>query len=85
VALAQRVAFGRNVAIVEAEERRAELGNELEGGVDLEFGEFERVLARREPRAIEGALNIRCGGRSCAEATATRGPTTPAEPTRSGS
>jgi hypothetical protein len=30
--------------IVEAEERRAELGEELEGRVDLQFGEFERVV-----------------------------------------
>jgi len=44
--LGERPAFGGDVAVVEAEARNAELGDELERRVELRLGGAERVLGR---------------------------------------
>ena len=53
--LGERPAFGGDVAVVEAEARNAELGDELERRVELRLGGGERVLARRKPGAVKCA------------------------------
>ena len=50
------IAFGRDVAVVEAEERHAELGEELEGHVGLVLGLGHGVAAVGQPRPVERAL-----------------------------
>src|SRR5690606_31136478 len=62
VALLQRRALGRYVAIVEGEEGHAELVEELEGVLQLLLRALERV-ARGVPRAIEGARAEDVGAR----------------------
>ena len=52
VALGERRAFGRDVGIVEAEERHIEQVEQLEGDVGLELGAFHALVV---PGAIEGA------------------------------
>ncbi len=54
-ALGEGGALGRDVAVVEAVEGNAELGEELEGGVHLHVGGDHGVERRVEPRAVEGA------------------------------
>ena len=48
------VPFRRDVAVVEAEERHAELLEELERGVELGLGGEHRLESRIVPRAVEG-------------------------------
>jgi len=48
-------ALGRDVPIVEAVERDAELGEELEGRIELRAGGDHRIEAGVEPRPVEGA------------------------------
>ncbi len=48
-------ALGRDVAVVEAVERRAELGEELEGDLHLLLRGGHRVAADLQPRPIQGA------------------------------
>ena len=53
--LGERGSGRGHVDVVEAVERHAELGEELEGGVLLGPGRLHRVGARRQPRPVEGA------------------------------
>src|SRR5262249_1211744 len=55
-ALGEGGALGREIAVVEAEERDAELLEQLEGHRELVLGLRHRITARSEPRAREGAL-----------------------------
>ncbi len=48
-------ALGRDVAVMEREERRSQLADELEGGIDLGGGALHRVDAGAQPGPIEGA------------------------------
>ena len=61
--LRERAALGRDVAVMEREERHAELRHELERGVDLRTCRLHRVRAGLQPRSIEGsdAEDIRPG------------------------
>ena len=61
--LRERAALGRDVTVVEREERGAELRHELERGVDLRTCRLHRVRAGLQPRSIEGsdAEDIRPG------------------------
>src|SRR5262249_17225588 len=54
VALFEGRTFGRDVAIVKGEERRAELLEELEGDLQLQLRRLERAL-HLEPGPVEGA------------------------------
>ena len=53
--LRERAALGRDVAVMECEERYAELRHELERRVDLRTCRLHRVGAGPQPRSIEGS------------------------------